>query len=266
MNGDVFDLSGKKALVTGGASGLGKAMALALAKRGADVAVLDINEAEADRTAAAIAALGRQTIAVPVDVTSYPAVRVAVESAAERFGGIDVAVNAAGIADGRPEDTTPDAIWRRIIAVNLTGVYYCCLQEAEVMKRQKSGRIINVASMSSTVVNRFPPRHVPESRQTGLFPYCSAKAGVRQLTRVFAAFLAPHNVRVNCISPGYMRTPLTEDIFANPELVAELEDNTPVGRIGKPEDLEGLVVYLASDGSDFMTGSEILIDGGFTVW
>ena len=262
----MFDLKGKHGLVVGGASGLGRAMALSLATSGADVAILDINLAEAERVAAQITEIGRDSSAVAVDVTSYSSVAQAVEQVVARYDTVDIAVNAAGIADGGPEDTTPEAIWRRIIDVNLTGVYFCCQHESEVMKRQGSGRIVNVGSMSSAVVNRFPAQYVPESRQTGLFPYCSAKAGVKQLTRVFAAFLAPHGVRVNCVSPGYMRTPLTEGVFADPGLVEALERDTPIGRIGKPEDLDALIVYLASDGSDFMTGSEIFIDGGFTIY
>lgn len=266
MTSKLFDLTGKHALVVGGASGLGKAMATALAGAGADIAILDINEPAAQSVSSEIAGMGRSSMAVSVDVTDYKQVGRAIADVLDQFGRIDIAVNAAGIADPRPEDTTPDAIWRRIIDVDLTGVYYCCQHESEIMEKQGFGRIINVGSMSSAVVNRFPSQFVPTSRQTGLFPYCSAKAAVRQLTRVFATFLAPHGVRVNCISPGYMRTPLTEGIFADQGLVDVLEGDTPVGRIGRPEDLTGLTVYLASDGSDFMTGSEVVIDGGFTAW
>lgn len=266
MKKDAFDLSGKQIAVTGGASGLAKAMALALAQRGADVCVLDINAGKAAETARDVKALGRKSFSVPVDVSEYESVRAAFAQVVKEWGSIDAAVNAAGVAGGRKEDTTPEAIWRRVLGINLSGVYYCCLQEAEIMKKQRSGTIVNMASMSAQIVNRFPDTYIAEGRQLGLYPYCSSKAGVRQLTKVFAAFLAPHNIRVNCISPGYMRTPLTDELFSSPELTALLEGDTPLGRVGEPEDLGALIVYLVSDGSSFMTGSEITIDGGFTVW
>lgn len=266
MTNDLFSLNGKRAVVVGGASGLGRSMARALAGAGSAVAILDLNLGGAKEAAVELGRLGASSIALSVDVTDYASVDTAIRDAVESLGGLDVAVNAAGIADPRPEDTTPQAVWQRIISVNLTGTYYCCQVESEHMRPRKSGRIVNIASMSSRVVNRFPHELVPESRQLGLFPYCSAKAGIRQLTRVFAAFLAPDGIRVNCVSPGYMRTPLTAGLFEDARMIEVLERDTPVGRIGVPADLDGLVVYLASDSSDFMTGSEVTIDGGFTLW
>lgn len=263
---DLYSLHGKRAVVTGGASGLGKGIAMALAGAGADVAVLDINEQGAQQVSRQISDLGKRSIAMRLDVTNYEQVKQVIEKVGLELAGIDIAVNAAGIASGLEQDKTADAIWRRVINVNLTGLYYCCLEEGEIMKTQKQGKIMNMASMSATVVNRFPEDIVDESRQIGLPAYCSAKAGVRQLTKTLAAFWAKYNIRVNCISPGYMATPLTEEIFQIPEIINAIRRDTPLGRVGVPADLAGIAVYLASDSSDFMTGSEIVIDGGYTLW
>lgn len=266
MSSDMFNLEGKKAMVTGGASGVGKEIARTLAEAGADVAVVDINRAGAEEVAQEISAMGRRSIAEALDVSNIEQVGDVVQKIRSELGRIDIAVNAAGVADGRETDTTAADIWKTIMDVDLNGVFYCCWEEGKVMIEQKYGKIINIASMSATVVNKFPEEAVPQSRQLGLPAYCAAKAGVKQLTKVLAAFWARHNIRVNCISPGYLRTPLTLELTEAPDVVKALEDATPLGRFGVPEDLRGLVIYLASDSSDFMTGTEVVIDGGYTIW
>ena len=159
-------------------------------------------------------------------------------------------------------DVTPADIWNRIIAVDLNGVFYCCVEESAAMTPSGGGVIVNMASMSAQIVNRFPEGTVPESRQMSLPAYCAAKAGIRQLTKALAAMWAKDDIRVNCISPGYMRTAMTQEAFENPEVIEPIERDTPLGRAGVPEDLDGLVVYLASGASSFMTGSEVFVDGG----
>ena len=134
------------------------------------------------------------------------------------------------------------------------------------MKKQRHGKIINIASMSATVVNNFPQPPVEDSRLLGIPAYCAAKAGVKQLTKVLAAQLSQHGIRVNCISPGYMNTEMTTEIFRMPEVIEQIEKETPLGKVGQPKDLDGLILYLSSGASDFMTGSELMIDGGYSIW
>lgn len=267
----LFDLTGRVALVTGGASGLGARMAAALAAAGARVALADRN---ADRAAEVARSLstgggaggaGGEAMALPMDVTDPHGVRRGVDRVVQRFGRLDVAVNAAGVAGGPEGEDDPVAVWRHVIDVDLSGVYYCCLACAEPMRRAGGGSIVNIASMSANIVNNFPQPPVDEARVAALPAYCAAKAGVKQLTRALAARWAPA-IRVNCISPGYMATEMTRGIFEMPEVVAAINGATPLRRVGRPEDLDGLVVYLASPASTFVTGAEMLIDGGYSVW
>ena len=262
----LFDLSGKTAFVTGGASGLGARMAAALAAAGARVAVADVNGDRAAEVAKTLAAGGRAPMSVAVDVTDPADVRRGVDAVVSRFGGLDIGVNAAGVAGGLEGEDDPVAIWRRVIDVDLSGLYYCCLAYAEPMRRRGGGSIVNIASMSANIVNNFPQPPVAESRVAGLPSYCAAKAGVKQLTKVLAAQWAGAGIRVNCISPGYMATEMTREVFEMPEVIASIHEKTPLHRVGQPEDLDGLAVYLASSASSFMTGAELLIDGGYSVW
>ncbi|MCX7018212.1 MAG: SDR family oxidoreductase [Candidatus Sumerlaeota bacterium] len=266
MSFDIFNLSGRIAVVTGGASGLSRQIARTLAGAGAKVAIADINIDGAARTAEDIVKSGGHASAFQIDVSDHVNVAAVISAIHEDMGGLDIAVNAAGVSDGAPDDTTPEQIWRRVIGIDLSGVYYCCMAQARHMIARKRGSIINMASMSAGIVNRFPPEYVPETRQTAIPAYCAAKAGVRQLTRALAAFWARHNVRVNCISPGYMATEMTRGIFEMPELVDGIRRDTPLERIGVPQDLDGLALYLSSDASSFMTGTDIVIDGGYTIW
>ena len=266
MKENAFDLTGKVAVVTGAASGLGERIAQTLAAAGAAVLVADINESGAEEVAEKINDSGASAFALRMDVADLDSVKRAVQQILSTHSRIDIGVNAAGVSGGRPEDETQIAIWHHIINVNLTGTYYCCLEYANIMKEQQYGKIINLASMSGTVVNNFPQPPIDESRLLGLPAYCATKAGVAQLTKVFAAQWAKSGIRVNSISPGYMRTAMTDEIFDMPEVINSIERQTPLGRVGRPEDLDGLILYLASDTSDFMTGTEIMIDGGYTIW
>lgn len=257
---DLFDLSGQVAIVTGGARGLGRQMALALAEAGADVAICDLLQEEAQRTAAELAALGRRSLFGKVDVTRVDQIEAFVGQVIERLGKIDILVNNAGISsDGLALDEEPDDAWRRMIDTNLSSMFYFGKRVARHMiERGAGGVIINMASINSLVISNIAPRHN--------VPYCVAKAGVAQLTRGMAADWAPYGIRANAIAPGTMLTAQTAASRQYPEIVERIIANTPMKRYGEEEEIKGLVVYLASSASSFMTGSLVVMDGGTTIW
>jgi sorbose reductase len=257
----IFDLTGKKALVTGGASGIGKACAIGMARAGADVAIVDINEETARQTVKTIQSLGRVAIFVPCDVSDVSQVDAAVDEVANSLGRLDIGFNNAGLAVHQPGLSLDEAAlfaWEKTLAVNLTGTYYCCRAEARHMLAQRYGKIVNTASMCATIVPQLP------MMDTGLMPYCVSKAGVKHLTKALAAEWAQYNVYVNSISPGYVTTAL---IAGKPQEVLD-SDNlaTPLHREARPEEIVGGVLYLVSDASSFTTGCDLTIDGGYTVW
>lgn len=260
MNKNIFDLSGKVAMVTGGASGLGQGMAMALAKAGADVIIADMNADCGQATADEIIALGRRSRAVLMNVADAQQVTDGVAACVDIFGQVDILVNSAGVTIlGKAMMEMSEADWDKIIDVNLKGTFLVNQAVARHMMTRHSGRIINIASMSSVIVNRNP------YGSSGV--YCASKAGVVMLTKSFAVDLAPYNITVNAISPGYMRTPLVADFWEkDPAGYAAKMDAVPMGIPGEPQDLDGLVVYLASDSSKYMTGMNLLIDGGYTIW
>jgi NAD(P)-dependent dehydrogenase (short-subunit alcohol dehydrogenase family) len=258
---DLFNLTGQVAIVTGGARGLGRQMALALAEAGADVAIGDLLEGDGQRTAAELAALGRRSLFGKVDVTRVDEIEAFVGQVVERLGKIDILVNNAGMSsDGLALDEEPDDAWRRMIDTNLSSMFYVGKRVAQHMiaRQQAGGVIINMASINALVISNIAPRHNT--------PYCVAKAGVAQLTRGMAADWAPYGIRVNAIAPGTMLTAQTAASRKYPEIVERIIANTPMKRYGEEEEIKGLVVYLASPASSFMTGSLVVMDGGTTIW
>ena len=251
---DAFALTDRKALVTGAGSGIGQAIALGLAEAGADVAVVDQNPAAAADTCKQIEATGRRALAIAADVTARAEVENAIDTVLTAWNQLDIGVNSAGIAiRGHIEDIS-EADWDKVLDIDLKGVFFCCQAEGRAMLQRGCGSIINIVSISSHIVNR-PQLHGH---------YNTAKAGAFQLTRVCAAEWAARGVRVNSISPGHTLTPMTA--HAEDEMKRTWLANTPMGRLGPPADYRGAAVFLASDASAYMTGHDLVIDGGYTLW
>lgn len=256
---DRFRLDGKVALVTGGGQGIGRAFAHALAEAGASVGVVDVNEGAAETVARELAAKGAQAVAVVADVTDARAVTRMVSEVRERLGGLTIAVNNAGITAFADAEVMAQETWRGIMNLNLDGVFLCAQAEARVMLASGYGKIINTASISGHISNT--PQHQ--------CAYNTSKAAVLHLTRTLAAEWASRGVRVNSISPGYTRTLLVDAVLATPEgkaLLPQWMTLVPMGRMAEVTDLQGAVVYLASELSDYMTGADIVIDGGYCAW
>ncbi|MGE0823610.1 MAG: SDR family NAD(P)-dependent oxidoreductase [Candidatus Binatia bacterium] len=248
----LFDLAGKCGYVTGGGSGLGKAIACGLAEAGAAVVVSDINHAAADAVVKEIVAQGGRALPLPINVTSRAEVETLVKTTVEQFGCLDFAFNNAGVLRiVRPEDLS-EKEWQEELDVDLTGVFLCAQVAGRHMIVHGGGKIVNTASISGMVVN------------SGL-TYSVAKAGVIQLTRVLALRWAKHHVYVNSISPGYIRTNMTASHLTRPEVVQEMLRQTPLRRLGEPRDIVGAALFLASPASDFVTGHNLVIDGGVTL-
>ncbi len=256
---DRFRLDGRVSLVTGGGSGIGRGFCHALAQAGAKVAVVDRDTTAGETVAHELKALGADAISLTVDVTRPDQVQRMVADVVAEWGSLTIGVNNAGIAGWFDAETMPADEWRKIMAVNLDGVFYCAQAEAGPMLEAGYGKIINTASMSAHISNR------PQNQAA----YNTSKAGVLHLTRTLATEWAARGVRVNCISPGYTRTALVEQ-FINETIGAEKYPHwmelTPMERMAEVADLTGAVVYLASEASDFMTGNDLIIDGGYCAW
>ncbi len=248
----LFDLAGKCGYVTGGGSGLGRAIAIGLAEAGAAVVVSDINFSAAENVTAEIRAQGGQAYALRTDVACRAAVEELVRFTSEQFGQLDFAFNNAGMLKiTRPEELSEEE-WREELDVDLTSVFFCCQAAGRYMMTHGGGKIINTASISGMIVN------------SGL-TYSTAKAGVIQLTRVLALRWARYRIFVNCISPGYMRTAMTAPHLARQEVEQEMLRQTPLRRLGEPRDIVGAALFLAAPASDFVTGHNLVVDGGVTL-
>lgn len=260
----IFDLSGKKALVTGSAAGIGKACAIGMAKAGADVAVIDLNDEMGENTVKEIKALGRKSIFIHCDVSHVKQVEAMVKQVVDEFGRLDIAFNNAGITivGGKTIDDDALDIYHKTIASDLHSIFYCCREEAKYMIPQRYGKIINACSTAGSTVPNFPTW----ASGISISAYCAAKAGVRQLTKALAMEWVEHNIYVNCISPGPVTTPGTQALRDVPELLAHENATIPMHRQGEAEEMVGGVLYFASDASSFTTGQDLVMDGGYTVW
>lgn len=250
-----FRLDGNVAFVTGAASGIGRSIAIALAESGAKVSCCDLEGTDRVGTVEEIRSLGGVAIEVASDVTQKEAIIDAVKRTESEVGPLQLAVNCAGIANAAPAEEMDLSQWERVIQVNLTGVFLSCQAEFHSMLNAGGGSIVNIASMSGTIVNR------------GILQahYNASKAGVAHLTKSLAMEWCDRKIRVNSISPGYVATPMNYRPEVS-EQVKRFEADTPLGRMAKPEEMVGPAIFLLSQASSFCTGADLLIDGGFTCW
>jgi 3-oxoacyl-[acyl-carrier protein] reductase len=248
----MIDLTGKSALVTGGARGIGKAICLSLARQGADIAFVDVGRADvAEATVAEIEALGRRAIYIAADVTDPEACVKAVQATVEAFGKIDILVNNAGITRDDLIMRMPIDDWRKVLEVNLFGAFYMIKAAVRPMLKAHAGRIINMSSVSG------------QAGQMGQANYSSSKAGLIGLTKATAREVASRGITCNAVAPGFVVTELTKDLPA--ALTDQIKAATPLGRFGTPEEIAATVTFLASDEASYITGQILAVDGGLVM-
>lgn len=244
---------GKTVIVTGAGRGIGEAYALGFARERANVVVVDVVASRAESTAKKVEEAGGKSLVQAMDVSKKQDIDAMAEKTVERFGRIDALVNNAGVLFQEPFLTSTEEQYYKIYDVNVKGLFLCAQAVARQMIRQKKGKIINVSSIAAIV------------GQANLSLYSSSKGAILSLTRAMALELAPHNIQVNAILPGTTETPMAADALANPETRAQLTSGIPLGRLGKPEDHVGAVLYFASEESNWCTGQTLIVDGGYSM-
>jgi NAD(P)-dependent dehydrogenase (short-subunit alcohol dehydrogenase family) len=252
MQQSSFDLTGKVAIVTGTSRGLGQYMGRALARAGADLVITSRSIATLEGFRAEIEALGRQAFPLELDVRDQQSIRHMAAAALKHYGKIDILVNNAGCNVRKPALEVSWDDWNLVLETNLRGTFFVAQAVARGMIERRQGRIINIGSVTSVF------------GYAGLGPYCASRGGTRQLTMSLADDWGPHGVTVNCIAPGWFKTAQNAVMYENQEWVDYLCDRIPLKRPGQPNDLDGIVVFLASDASAYITGQTILVDGGIS--
>jgi len=249
-----FDLSGRVAIVTGASRGLGQYFSRALARAGADVVITSRTVESLHQTRSEIEAMGRKALPCALDTRRVETIQPMVDAAMKAFGRIDILVNNAGCNIRKPAvDMTPED-WDTVVGTILRGAFFVSTAVARTaMLPQKWGRIVNIGSGTSLF------------GMPGIVPYCASRGGITQMTKALAAEWAPHGVTVNVIAPGWFRTAQNDILFHNPEWVTFVNSRIPAGRTGLPNDMDGAVVFLASDASVYVTGQLLFVDGGFTI-
>ena len=250
----LFDLTGKVALVTGASKGLGSAIAVGLAQAGARLALCARSREGLAGTRAAVEAAGGEARTFEMDVLSRASVRDAVSAAVAALGRIDILVNNAGVNVRKPALELAEEEWDRVVDTNLKGYFLVAQAVGAHMVARRSGKVINVSSIFGAV------------GMNNQLAYAASKGGVGQLTKVMAIEWAPHGVTVNAVGPTYFETPLVAALRNDPERFQFINERTPMGRWGQPEELVGTIVYLAAPASDFVTGQTVYVDGGWTIW
>lgn len=253
---NLFDLSERVAVVTGGGRGIGREIAHTLARAGADIVIAELDPATAEGAVDEVRSLGRRSLAIQTDVRDSASVNAMIAQTLSTMGKIDILVNNAGIARNSPAEDTSDEEYHDVMSVNLHGVFYCCRAAGKHMLERGSGSIVSIASMSGHIVNNPQPQA----------HYNASKAAVIMLTKSLAAEWAGRGVRVNCVSPGYIGTEMTRRGMENAEWRQTWLSMTPMGRVGTPQEIAHAVWYLASDAASFATGTDLVVDGGYTAW
>lgn len=257
---DLFDINGKVAIVTGASSGLGVTFAEALAEHGASVVVGARRISKLNDVVSRIESTGGKASSFECDVSKEDQVIALIQHAVKTYGKLDIIVNNAGAASMSPATEMTLEEWNKVLSVNLTGVFLCARHAAKEMIREKEerksqGKIINVSSIYGVVGDVFPAS-----------PYYATKAAVINLTRDLAVEWAPYKINVNSIAPGFFPSEMTEQIFKDPRYFGYITNQTPLGRVGQPNDLKGVLIFLSSAASDYITGQTVFVDGGWTIW
>lgn len=245
-----LDLTGKVAIVTGDTKGLGYGMAIKLANHGADIVVVSRTPEDCDRVAAEIEGMDRKALACPTDVSKKDQVDNLVKCTMEKFGKIDILVNNAGVGITKLSTKVTEEEWDKVVDIDLKGVFLVAQAVSRVMINQNAGNIINIASLGGIISS------------SRLVPYMAAKAGVIHMTKGLAVEWAKYNIRVNGVAPGYVRTPMTEEVVNNEKVYKALTGLTPMKRLGTVDEIANVVMFLASDASSYITGETIIADGG----
>lgn len=247
------DFKGKVSVVTGGVGGIGLTLAKALVRSGAETVIVDLKEAEGNKVAESMKGEGTKISFVQVDVSDKRSVEAMAEKVLGTFGRVDILVNCAGVIVRKPALETTERDWDWTVDINMKGLFMCCQAFGKQMIKQGRGKIVNISSLGEGfgLYNRVP--------------YCGSKAGVSQMTKVLAMEWGEHGVYVNAIAPGVIQTQLNETYIKTHPRIKEVVQKVPLARLGKPEDLVGAALFLASDASDYLTGQTIYVDGGYTL-
>ena len=249
----LFDLSGRVALVTGASRGLGQYMAKALARAGADIAITSRDQARLAETEEDILDIGRRVLSVELDVLNLSSIQSAVQDVEAHFGRLDVLVNNAGCNVRRRALEVTAEDWDKVVNTNLRGAFFVAQAAARIMKAQRWGRVINIGSVTCI------------AGYAGMGPYCASRGGIKQLTMSLAHDWAEYGITVNCLAPGWFKTEQSRMLYEDETWLSMLKERIPMARPGRPDDLDGMVVFLASESSRYITGQTYLVDGGVSI-